>query len=100
MNILSLQNADLSNKTVFLRCDINSPVDPSDLSILDKSRLVEVANTIHKLNNCKLVVASHQGRLGKSDYISMSQHAIALSELLDQPVKFIPDVFGLSLIHI
>ena len=40
------------------------------------------------------MVASHQGRLGKSDYISKSQNAIALSELLDQPVKYIPDVFG------
>ena len=94
MNILSLQNADLSNKTVFLRCDINSPVDPRDLSILDKSRLIEVANTIRKLNNCKLVVASHQGRLGNSDYISMSQHAIVLSELLNRVVKFVPDISG------
>ena len=98
MKILSLQNADLSNKTVFLRCDINSPVEPSDLSILDKSRLVEVATTIRKLNNCKLVVASHQGRLGKSDYISMNQHAITLSELLNRTVKFIPDVFGPAVI--
>ena len=98
MNILSLQNADLSNKTVFLRCDINSPVDPRDLSILDKSRLIEVSNTIRKLNNCKLVVASHQGRLGNSDYISMNQHAIALSELLDRTVKFIPDIIGPTVI--
>ena len=98
MNILSLQNADLSNKTVFLRCDINSPINPHDLSILDKSRLIEVSNTIRKLNNCKLVVASHQGRLGNSDYISMNQHAIALSELLDRTVKFIPDIIGPTVI--
>ena len=56
------------------------------------------SNTIRKLNNCKLVVASHQGRLGNSDYISMNQHAIALSELLDRTVKFIPDIIGPTVI--
>ena len=91
--MLLIQDLDFQNKTVFLRCDINSPIDPTTLKILDISRLVEVAETINALQNCKLVVASHQGRLGKSDYVSMEQHAPALSKLINRDVKFVADIF-------
>ena len=97
--MLSIQDLDFQNKTVFLRCDINSPIDPTTLKILDISRLVEVAETINALQNCKLVVASHQGRLGKSDYVSMEQHAPALSKLINRDVKFVADIFGPTAIN-
>ena len=79
--MLSIQDFDIKGKTVFLRCDINSPIDPDSLKILDHSRLLEVAGTIDALKDSKLIVASHQGRLGKSDYVSMEQHAPVLSKL-------------------
>ena len=44
--MLSIQDFDIKGKTVFLRCDINSPIDPDSLKILDDSRLLEVAGTI------------------------------------------------------
>lgn len=97
--MLSIQDFDIYNKTVFLRCDINSPIDPVTLKILDKSRLVEVSETINALKDCKLIVASHQGRLGKSDYVSMEQHAPVLSELVNKEVKFVPDIFGPTAIN-
>ena len=97
--MLLIQDLDFQNKTVFLRCDINSPIDPTTLKILDISRLVEVAETINALQNCKLVVASHQGRLGKSDYVSMEQHAPALSKLINRDVKFVADIFGPTAIN-
>ena len=97
--MLLIQDLDFQNKTVFLRCDINSPIDPTTLKILDISRLVEVAETINALQNCKLVVASHQGRLGKSDYVSMEQHAPALSKLINRDVKFVADIFGPAAIN-
>ena len=82
--MLSIQDLDIKGKTVFLRCDINSPIDPDSLKILDHSRLLEVAETIDALKDSKLIVASHQGRLGKSDYVSMEQHAPVLSKLLNR----------------
>ena len=97
--MLLIQDLDFQNKTVFLRCDINSPFDPTTLKILDISRLVEVAETINALQNCKLVVASHQGRLGKSDYVSMEQHAPVLSKLINRDVKFVADIFGPTAIN-
>ena len=97
--MLSIQDLDIKGKTVFLRCDINSPIDPTTLKILDDSRLLEVAETIDALKDSKLIVASHQGRLGKSDYVSMEQHAPALSNLLNRKIDFIPDVFGPAAIN-
>ena len=97
--MLSIQDLDIKGKTVFLRCDINSPIDPTTLKILDDSRLLEVAETIDALKDSKLIVASHQGRLGKSDYVSMEQHAPALSNLLNRKINFIPDVFGPTAIN-
>ena len=58
--MLSIQDLDIKGKTVFLRCDINSPIDPTTLKILDDSRLLEVAETIDALKDSKLIVASHQ----------------------------------------
>ena len=97
--MLSIQDLDIKGKTVFLRCDINSPIDPTTLKILDDSRLLEVAETIDALKYSKLIVASHQGRLGKSDYVSMEQHAPALSNLLNRKIDFVPDVFGPTAIN-
>ena len=97
--MLSIQDLDIKGKTVFLRCDINSPIDPDSLKILDDSRLLEVAETIDALKDSKLIVASHQGRVGKSDYVSMEQHAPVLSKLLNRKIDFVPDVFGPTAIN-
>ena len=94
MEMRTLDEVDLEGKTVFVRCDINSPIEPSSGKMLDRSRPIEVSQTVKSLGSSKIVIASHQGRLGKSDYVSMEEHAAVLSELVGSKVVFIPDVFG------
>ena len=82
MEMRTLDEMDLKGKTVFVRCDINSPIEPSSGKILDRSRPIEVSQTIKSLKSSKTVIASHQGRLGKSDYVTMEEHAAVISENL------------------
>ncbi len=92
--ILSLDNLDLDKKRVFVRVDINTPVHPETGELMELSRIEEAALTVRDLPNSIAVVASHQGRVGRSDYISMEKHAKALSNLLGKEVRFVQDVFG------
>ncbi len=94
--ILTIDNLDLEGKRVFLRVDINTPVDPKTGELLELNRIEEAAITVRDLQNSKVVVASHQGRIGRYDYIPMEKHARALSQLLDREVRYVDDVFGPS----
>ena len=67
--ILTMDNLDLDGKRVFLRVDINTPVHPETGELLELSRIEEAALTIRDLPNSIVVVASHQGRVGRYDYI-------------------------------
>ncbi len=92
--ILTIDNLDLEGKRVFLRVDINTPVNPQTGELLELSRIEEAAVTARDLLRSKLVIASHQGRIGRYDYIPMDKHARALSQLLGREVKYVEDVFG------
>src|SRR5271157_340187 len=94
MRMLTLEDLDLKDKVVFLRVDINTPVHPETGKLIERTRLEEAAVTIRDLADARVVVASHQGRVGRPDYVSLAQHAAALQEILGKPVKFIEDVFG------
>src|SRR5271157_3618075 len=94
MRMLTLEDLDLKDKVVFLRVDINTPVHPETGKLIERTRLEEAAVTIRDLADARVVVASHQGRVGRPDYVSLSQHAIELQEILGKPVKFVEDVFG------
>jgi phosphoglycerate kinase len=91
---LTLDNLDLDRKRVFVRVDINTPVHPNTGELLELSRIEEAAITIRDLPNSVAVVASHQGRVGRYDYISLEKHAKALSRALGKDVRFVQDVFG------
>ncbi len=93
-DFLTLDDLELEGKRVFVRVDANTPVDPASGRLLELSRIKEAAVTIRALNKSAVVVASHQGRVGRYDYISLRQHSEALSKILDRPVKFVEDVFG------
>ncbi|MEM3074057.1 MAG: phosphoglycerate kinase, partial [Nitrososphaerales archaeon] len=93
-SLLTIEDLDLSGKTVVLRVDINTPIDPKTLKLLELNRIMEAAVTIKDLSNSKVVVMSHQGRVGRYDYIPLEQHAEALSKVLGKEVKFVDDVFG------
>ncbi len=92
--ILTMDNLELDGKRVFVRVDINTPVNPKTGELLELSRIEEAAITIRDMPNSVAVVASHQGRVGRYDYISMEKHAKALSRILGKEVRFVEDVFG------
>ena len=92
--ILTLEDLDLEEKRVFLRVDINTPVHPETGELMEQSRLEEAAITIRDLNKSKVVVASHQGRVARPDYVGMDKHAKILGRLLGKDISYVEDVFG------
>ncbi|MDG6901621.1 MAG: phosphoglycerate kinase [Nitrososphaerota archaeon] len=94
LRMLTLDDVDLEGKRVFLRVDINTPVHPQTGKLMEQERLEEAASTIADLSEAAVVVASHQGRVGRSDYIGMGAHASALEQILGRRVKFVEDVMG------
>ena len=96
MNLLTIDDFDFKGKTVFLRVDINCPIDPETLEISGTKRIEEVVETINSLNDAKIVIASHQGRVGNKDYTGMENHAKVLEKLLGRNVTYVSDVMGSS----
>lgn len=94
----TIDDFDVEDKTVLVRIDINSPVDPGSGIILDDTRLKLHAQTVKELSNkgAKVVLLAHQSRPGKKDFTSLSQHADALSEILNLRVKYIDSLFSNS----
>lgn len=92
----TIDDFDLEDKTVIVRVDINSPVDPGTGLILDDTRIRLHANTIGELSNkgAKTVVLAHQSRPGKKDFTTLKQHAGALSNILNHAVEYVDDIFG------
>jgi len=92
--IKGLSDVDISGKTVLLRVDFNSPIDPQAGVILDDKRFREILYTIKALDKAKTVIITHQSRPGKKDFTSLVSHAHRLSELLGKEVRFVDDIFG------
>lgn len=94
---LTIDDFDLKNKTVLVRVDFNSPVDPQTKKILDDTRIRAHAEaTIKELvqKGAKTVILAHQGRPGDADFIPLNQHAKLLGKALNMPVKYVDDVLG------
>ena len=94
MKFLTIDDFDLKGKTVFLRVDMNCPIDPETLEISGTKRIEETIETIDSLNNAKIVIASHQGRVGNKDYTGMENHAKVLEKMLGRNVIYVSDVMG------
>ena len=94
----TIDDFDVEDKTVLVRVDINSPVDPGSGIILDDTRLKLHAQTIKELSNkgAKVVILAHQSRPGKKDFSTLAQHAEALSEILNLRVRYIDSLFSAS----
>ena len=92
----TLDNAKVQGKTVFVRVDINSPIDPKTGEILDDTRIKECASTIKELaeKEAKVVVLAHQGRPGGEDFTTLEKHSKKLSAAAGLEVKYIQDIFG------
>jgi phosphoglycerate kinase len=94
VRILTLDDLDTKGKTVFLRVDMNSPMDPKTMQILETSRIRESTESLKDLEDSKVVIASHQGRVGNKDYTGMENHAKVLSQILGREIKYVEDVIG------
>lgn len=93
-DFFTLDDFDLAGKTVLLRVDINSPVNPATWELLNDARLREHMVTIRDLHRSRVAILAHQSRPGKDDFTTMEQHAIRLSQLLGKQVRYIDGLFN------
>ena len=93
-DFLTLDDVDVSGKTVFARVDINSPLDPISKRILDDSRIKATLETLRDLEDARVVLGTHQSRPGKYDFTSLELHARVLKTYLGDRVSFVGDVIG------
>lgn len=94
---LTLDDFEYRDKTVLLRVDINSPIDPRTKKIVNENRIDKSLPTIKKLTDlaAKLVIIAHQGdTLDYHNLISLKEHTRILSQKLGKLVQFIDDVAG------
>src|SRR6059036_4067305 len=91
---LTLDDIDTANKRVFLRVDINVPLDPSTHLILDDTRIRAISETLSKLENARVILGSHQSRPGKDDFTSLEPHSEVLKRYCKQEVRFVDDILG------
>ncbi|MFH1821356.1 MAG: phosphoglycerate kinase [Methanobacteriota archaeon] len=94
MELPTLDNVDVKDKTAIVRVDINSPLDPKTGEILDDTRIRESAVTIKELvtKGAKVVVLAHQGRPGDDDFTTLEKHAKKLSAAIGLEVKYLMDI--------
>ncbi len=81
---------------ILVRIDINSPIDPLARKILDDTRIRAHSQTVKELaeRGAAVVLMSHQGRPGDSDYVSLEPHKELLEKYTGIPIKFVDDVIG------
>ncbi|MFA7304004.1 MAG: phosphoglycerate kinase [Methanoregula sp.] len=94
MPIGTIRELGCSNKTVLLRLDLNSPIDPSSHLILDDKRFREHLPTIRALSDSRVVIVTHQSRPGKKDFTTLEAHAERLEKLLGTPVTYVDSLFS------
>ena len=94
MSVLTINDFELKGKTVYLRVDMNCPIDPLTKKISGSKRIEEVAQTLEDMKDARVVLASHQGRVGNNDYTDMREHARVLEDILGRKVKYVEDVIG------
>ena len=96
-NMTGLDRFDYDGKTVLLRVDINSPIDPRTKRIVNENRIRKSLPTIEHLldGGAKLALIAHQGdTLDYQNLVPLGEHASKLSEYLGRPVAYIDDVAG------
>ncbi|MFQ6054054.1 MAG: phosphoglycerate kinase, partial [Candidatus Bathyarchaeia archaeon] len=94
-DFLTLDDVDVTGKTVFLRVDINSPLDPSSKRILDARRIRAILDTLRDLGDARVVLGAHQSRPGKYDFTSLELHARVLQMYHNNGhIIFVDDILG------
>ena len=93
---LTLEDVDVLGRTVLVRVDFNSPIDPKSMKINSDTRIRLHAKTLKELVECgaKVIAMAHQGRKGDQNFVPLRSHADALRKILDCPVKYVEDILG------
>jgi phosphoglycerate kinase len=94
-NFRTLDDADVKNKRVLLRVDLNVPMENGKVS--DATRIERMALTITEIadNGGKVILISHFGRpKGPNPKDSLKPVAAAVAEIIGRPVAFAADCIG------
>ncbi|MBI4416605.1 MAG: phosphoglycerate kinase [Euryarchaeota archaeon] len=91
---LTLDDVEVAGKTVLVRVDINSPLDPRTGRILSDARIREHLATLRDLRDAKVAILAHQGRPGKDDCVPLESHAERMASLLGRPVRYVDSLIG------
>ncbi|MBW6442551.1 phosphoglycerate kinase [Patescibacteria group bacterium] len=88
--ISKINKNEIKNKFVLLRTDLNS--DVLNKKVILSERIKQSAETINflKKRGAKVVILAHQGRAGKTDFLSLKQHHKYLTRYVK--IKFMPDI--------
>lgn len=93
---IEMDECDFTNRSVIVRADFNSPIDPTTRRILDITRIKSHVTTVNSLvaSGAKVVLIAHQGQKGADDFVSLQTHAGILSSLINKEVRFVDEVYG------
>lgn len=97
LKIKSMDEFNYQGKTVLLRLDINSPIDPASKKIVNENRIDMSLPTLKYLldQKAKVAIIAHQGdTLDYKNLIPMQEHAVKLSQKIGIKVGYIDDVAG------
>lgn len=95
MNKKSVQDINVENKKVLVRCDFNVPLDiETKTTITNDKRIRESMKTINYLieHNAKVILCSHIGKT--KEKLSLRPVANRLSEILNKEVPLLEEVIG------
>lgn len=95
--INTIDDFDVAGKTVFLRVDINQPVNKQTDTLEDITRIKACAPTVKELSErgAKVVILAHQGSdIEYKNYYNLRPHAKVLALLTEKKVTFVLDVCG------
>ncbi len=95
MSFRTLDQADVRNKRVLIRVDLNVPME--DGAVSDDTRLRAAAPTIREISDKggKAILLSHFGRpKGRDTRQSLNQVIAALADTIGKPVSIAPDCIG------
>ncbi|MDK2383941.1 MAG: phosphoglycerate kinase [Candidatus Korarchaeota archaeon] len=93
--VLTLDDLSLDGKKVFLRADMNVPIGENG-EIMNNEKIKQAAKTLKELieRGSSVVIGTHQGRPGSSDFISTEPHARELSKEVDLEVRYVDGVIS------
>ena len=63
MKLLTIDDFELKGKTVFLRVDMNCPINPDTMEITGTKRIEEATESINAMNEANHVLVSEQNKV-------------------------------------